>query len=239
MTYLLALIAGIAGAVAGYFLGATLGFGVAGALGVSDFEGGRGMLAAFVLGPAGGLAGLILSAWLVIRYRGGHRSFGAVIKRLGLVALGIAVIAAAALGYMYMTQPILNPSGRTPQLAFEIRLPPGTPLNVKRDVQLNTEKNIMPGSFAAETRVDADRPVITGVVDVYFRSRWRLLVLKAEGEPERVFSLKLAASPGHMKEFSAWQHVDFVGDPGPQPPRKATPADAFDIRYRLIWPGRD
>ena len=109
----------------------------------------------------------------------------------------------------------------------------------KREVQLNTEKNIMPGDIAAETRTDGDRPVITGRVEVYFRSSWRLLVLKGPSEPDRIFSLKLAASPGHMQEFSAWQQVSFIGEPGPQPPRKAGQGDAFEIRYRVIWPHRE
>ena len=118
MTYLLAPIAGIVGAASGWLLAAVVGDQVAAAMGVSTFEGGRGMLAAFVIGPIGGLAGLVLGVWLVLRYYGGHRSFGAVSGRMALVALGIGAMAAAVLGYLYKTQPILNPNGLPPQLAF-------------------------------------------------------------------------------------------------------------------------
>jgi hypothetical protein len=60
MIYILAFLAGVIGAGAGFFLAAVLGSVLAGALGGSSFEGAAGYLAVFGFGPVGGLIGLIL-----------------------------------------------------------------------------------------------------------------------------------------------------------------------------------
>ena len=73
--------------------------------------------------------------------------------------------------------------------------------------------------------------MISGGVELAFRTTQRILVLKIKGEPDRLFRLELSGKPGHSDEFGAWQHVDFVAD-GPIQPRPATAADQFDIRYR-------
>jgi hypothetical protein len=54
------------------------------------------------------------------------------------------------------------------------------------------------------------------------------------GEPARIFDLKLPARPGHMKNFGPWRRVDFVAT-GDQQPRRATDADAYDIRTRVVY----
>ena len=56
MTYLLAALAGLAGAAAGWFIAAALGNAIAGAMGVTDFEGARGMAAVGGFGPIGAAA---------------------------------------------------------------------------------------------------------------------------------------------------------------------------------------
>ncbi len=57
MSILRAVIGGIAGILIGYFIAAFASSIVMGWFGVSDFEGGRGMAAAFAFGPLGGLLG--------------------------------------------------------------------------------------------------------------------------------------------------------------------------------------
>jgi hypothetical protein len=71
MIYILAFLAAVIGAGAGFFLAAALGGVLAGALGVSSFEGAAGYLAVFGFGPVGGLVGLILGLALVFRYKAG------------------------------------------------------------------------------------------------------------------------------------------------------------------------
>jgi hypothetical protein len=56
-------------------------------------------------------------------------------------------------------------------------------------------------------------------------------VLKIKGEPDRLFTLKLSSKPGHSDDFGPWQPIDFVAE-GAGQPRKATPADQYEIRYR-------
>lgn len=50
--------------IGGYFAAALLSNIVMGWYCVSDFEGGRGMVAAFLFGPLGGLVGLATSGWV-------------------------------------------------------------------------------------------------------------------------------------------------------------------------------
>lgn len=242
MTFILAVLGGILGAALGWTAAAFITVVITGYLGVSDFEGARGMLAVWGIGPFGGLLGLIGGIWLVLRARG-LRTFKAAAIRMPLVIGGIAALTAGGLWIAYEMRPNLNDNGAPPLLLFEIRLPAGTEIPASRDaigINLATEKNTMPGVvFTGQDRMDGDRPVITGSVEMYFRSSWRLLELKLPGEPDRLFVLKLASRPGHDKEFRDWEHVTHVADTGDNRPRIAGPQDAFDIRYRVAWPGED
>jgi hypothetical protein len=115
MTYVLALLGAIVGAAIGAFLGFTVAAILAPMLGISSFEGASGYFAVLFGGPLGGLLGLVLGAVLVLRKRG-HPGFGAIAGRLGLVVLGIALIAGGVLGFLYLTQDTVNPNGSAPQL---------------------------------------------------------------------------------------------------------------------------
>jgi MFS family permease len=242
MTFILAVLGGILGAAFGWTAAAFAAIVISGYLGVSDFEGARAMGAIWGVGPIGGLVGLIVGIWLVMRARG-VRGFTATALRMPLVIGCIAALTAGGFWIAWEMRPDLNSNGAPPRLLFEIKLPAGTKLPASRDaigINLATEKNTMPGTLVAgEDRMDGDRPVITGSVEIYFRSSWRLLELKLPGESDRLFVLKLASRPGHDKEFRDWEHVTHVADTGDNRPRMAGPQDAFDIRYRVAWPGED
>ncbi|HYD14954.1 MAG TPA: hypothetical protein VEA77_01000, partial [Hyphomicrobium sp.] len=90
---------------------------------------------------------------------------------------------------------------------------------------------------ASAARQDGDRPVLVGEVELYYRSSFRLLELKATGLPEHLFVLHLGARPGHDKDFRDWQQVSNVGN-GTDRPRQATAEDAYHIRYRVVWPDK-
>jgi hypothetical protein len=62
-----AILAGIVGIVIGYVAAVFLSYAIMGALGASDFEGMRGMTAAFTFGPLGALLGLGFGIWLALR----------------------------------------------------------------------------------------------------------------------------------------------------------------------------
>lgn len=231
MTLLLSLLAGIAGAAIGWIAAAALTLALGGVLGVSDFEGGRGMLAIWGIGPLGGLAGLIAGIVLVLRKRGGF-SLGAIAWRLPLVIAGIVALVAAGFWWMYETRPILNTNGPAPRLAFEVRLPPGVAAADGVKAELHTEKNKMPGLVSRDApRTDNGRALLTGSVELYYRSGWRLLEIRMPGQLDRIFKLNLPASPRRTTEMTRWQKADFIA----AQPRKSGPDEAFEIRYRVLW----
>src|SRR4029450_11668230 len=98
MLYLVALIAGMAGAVAGWFVTGALAAWIAGLFGMSDFEGGRGMFAFLFVGPLGGLVSMLLAIWAVLRVGKGRARLGPTLGRIGLVVAGIAAGGGAGVG---------------------------------------------------------------------------------------------------------------------------------------------
>ena len=153
MTLLLSLLAGIAGAAIGWIAAAALTLLLGGLFGISDFEGGRGMLAIWGIGPLGGLAGLVAGIVLVLKKRGGF-SLGAIAWRLPLVIAGIVALASFTMWWVYETRPILNTSGPAPRLAFEVRLPPGVAAADGVKAELHTEKNKMRKEESKDERND-------------------------------------------------------------------------------------
>jgi MFS family permease len=234
VTYSLAAIGGLIGAI---LLWLSTGF-IADFLlelsGMSAREGGRAMLAFFAYGPFGALVGFGLGVWLVLHQRGAHRSIAAVAGAIVTAVLMVAAIYGAVIGYFALTDDVLVRNGPPPQLHFELRLPAGTVLPDKLDgvrVDLDTNKN-QAFSTLTGTAADQGRPVIQGVVDLYFRASSRILVLKINGEPDRLFVLQLAANPPASTDFGPWQLVDYVADPG-QAPRQAGDGDDYHVRYRV------
>jgi hypothetical protein len=237
MTYVLALLAAIVGGA----IGTALGFFVAGALaavlGVTSFEGASGYFAVFIGGPIGCLIGIIAGAVWMLRRRG-VTGFGAISGRLGLVTVGIVVAAAAVIGMLYLSQDIVNPNGSAPQLAFEVRLPPGA--SAPSEIQLNTSKNRMPALMQKDyTRNEDGRMVVVGLVEMYYRTSQRLLVMNMPDKTDVLFNLKLPGVPKHSREFSAWHRADYIGEPGQSGTRKPTAAENYEIRYRAEWAGED
>ena len=238
MTLLLSLLAGIVGAAIGWIGAAALTMALGGLFGVSDFEGGRGMLAIWGIGPLGGLAGLVAGIVLVLRRRGGF-SLGAIAWRLPFVIAGIVALVSFGLWWVYETRPVLNTSGPAPQLAFEVRLPPGLapPADLAAvKAELHTEKNKMPGLVSRDGPLtDGGRTVLAGSVELYYRSGWRLLEIRMPGQLDRIFKLNLPSSPRRSTGMTGRQKADFVAEPGLSQPRKAGPDEAFEIRYRVLW----
>jgi hypothetical protein len=238
MTTVFAILGGLAGAVAGWVAAAAIAIFLSGYYGVSDFEGARSMTAIFFFGPIGGLIGLIIGVWLALRLRAGKKVGGkAVAARLPVVLAAVAGLVVATIGVLYWYSPILNPNGPAPRLAFEIRLPAGLAIPASGiDINLITEKNSMPATLdTGAAREESGRPVISGSVELAYRSSWRIVELKTPNTPEQLFVLRTGARPGHDPSFGQWEHVSSVGN-GTSHPRLATPEDAYDIRYRVIWP---
>lgn len=247
MTYLLAALAGLAGAAAGWFIAAAIGSMIAGAMGVTNFEGARGMLAAWVFGPVGAVAGLCVGLWLVLRYVGGFTSFGDIAWRGGAVTLALVAIAAAAVVFRLHTLPMLG-GGRSlpPQLIFEIRVPVALALPAERHllkIELHTDKNsadaLLTGPWPPPAGGDSDARIIAGLVDLYFRTSRRMIVMKLPDGRSMLFEPKLRANPAASPELGAWQAIDWVDEPDAKQPRRPRADEALAIRYRVRWPGAD
>lgn len=234
LTYLLAFLGGVAGALLGWIVTGFLADFVLGLQGMSEREGGRAMVAFFTVAPFGALAGLILGVWLVLRYQGGYRGFANLAGRGALVIAGIGAAVALGLWGYIGSEDILAKNGPPPQAKFEIRLPANAvPAKLEGlSIDLNTTRNTMPATLGG-ARNEGGRPVIPGEVDLYFRTTSRILVLRVPGEPERLFVLKLAGNPGAQAEFGPWQRVDYIDDQPQQAPRKGSEGDDYEIRYRV------
>jgi len=99
-------------------------------------------------------------------------------------------------------------------------------------VDLDTDKNQMFSTLTG-TATDDGRPVLQGVVDLYFRTWSRILALHIKGEPDRLFMLKLPANPPASPDFGPWQRVDSIDDKPGQEPRKAGDGHRYEARYRV------
>jgi hypothetical protein len=235
VTWLLALLAALIGAGLGFIAGAGLASVLAPVLGISSFEGAAGYFAVFLGGPVGALLGLVGAPLLVLRWRG-HRTLSAAAGRLAVVIAGVVGLAALAVGAFWWMRPIVNAGGPAPQLVFEIRLPPGVaPPKPGDDIlELQTSQNRMPAS-AVEIREDQGRPVVSGNVEMYYRTSSRLLVLTMPDKKDVLFDIRVGRSPARIKSFGAWTPADWIAEPGREQPRKATAADQYEIRFRVEW----
>jgi hypothetical protein len=241
VTYVLAMIAAIVGAAIGWFATGALAGWIAGALGMSDFEGQRGMFAFFVVGPVGGVLGMVLSAWFVLRMRAGRPSFWRTLPRLALVLVGIVLLVRAGIWVRLHTLDTYT-NAAPPTLEFEIRVPramaAADPSAVR--VELHTDRNVGEGHLADRwVPDDGDHAVVTGSVELSLKTVSRLLVVTFPDQPARLFSLPLARDPPANPVASAWQSPTRIAVAGEEAARAAPPGDAVEMRYRVQRAGDD
>ncbi|MFO1082121.1 MAG: hypothetical protein U1E23_16010 [Reyranellaceae bacterium] len=236
MTLLLALLLALVGGGVGFLAGAAVAAALAPMLGISSFEGAAGYFAVFVGGPIGGLIGLVVGPWLVLR-RAGFRGLGAMLPRLLAAIGGVAGLAAAVVAAFWMLRPIVNANGPAPRLVFEIRLPPGAATK-GAEVELQTSKNSMPADLQDTTR-EGDRPVMRGSVELYYRVWDRTLVLRLPDRTDVLFILSLGLTPERSAAFGAWRPADYLAGANDAQPRRPGPADRYEIRSRVQWAGDD
>lgn len=235
MSYLLALLAGLAGAILGWMAAAMLGIGIAGALGVSDFEGAAGMFAVFGAGPVGALFGLAIGVVLVLRKRG-HRSFAAIMGRSLVVLALLAGFGGGGIKLLQMWQDDPGRNGPKPVAEFEIRAPKG--FEIERQglsVALHTDSAAIPADLRSDGPSSHDgHAIVKGGVALDARAARRILVLSLPHQPNRLFQLDLPATPKIAAEFGTWRKADFIDDPATdRAPRKAPDGDGFEIRVRV------
>ena len=135
-----------------------------------------------------------------------------------------------------MSWPATISSPRTappPQLHFEIALPEDAkpPANGV-SVDLNTDKNTMPSTFAMTTA--GGRSVIKGQVDLYFRTLapHPRSTHAGRARPPVPSSGLRRIRPGR-RIFSAWRPVDEIADGPDGALRKGKETDDYRLRYRV------
>jgi MFS family permease len=232
MTYLLAILAGIAGAAIGWFASAMAALVLGGMSGMSDFEGGRAMFAFLGIGPIGGLIGLIAGILLALRYHGKFTGFGNLAGRGVMVLVAIATLVAGGILIRLYTLPDLDHP--LPRIVFEIRLPPDAKSPEKKAVKitLDTDKNQTDALLETKWLTqDGGRQVLHGFVDLYKRTTNRLLVLKIAGEPDRLFTVKLWGNPGANPVFTEWEQVEYIA--AEDGLRRADDDDKYEFRFKV------
>jgi hypothetical protein len=237
MIYVGALFAGIVGAIVGWFVSGVLALWIAGLCGMSDFEGGRGMFAFLVVGPIGGIAGMIGAAWFVLRQHFGLLPGGGVLLRVIGVIAGIAALVATGIGIRLATLDTYT-NTLPPQLQFELRVP--TALAGPRDaiaIDLDTDKNVAHALIGDDWRDEGATRVLTGLVSLDFKTTSRLLVVSLPDQPKRLFRLRLDRDPDATPALSEWQPPDFTDVPGEEKAQRARPDDPLALRYRVELPG--
>lgn len=235
MVYFLAAVAGATGAFGGWLLtGAVIAFFAA----TFGIPGPDAATASFtVLGPLGGLIGLVVGIAMVLRLKGGFRARGELMRRGAFTILFIAVAGGGAfhLGSSALAHLGVNP--QPPAVAFEIRLPPialSEELRSETQVELHTDRNQAVAQLNGKWSVTEDgRPVLTGSVPIAYATTQRTVILNLPGEPSRLFRLRLAPNPSASETFSPWHQVDFI-DNGSATPERARPDAGFAIRYRVL-----
>jgi MFS family permease len=235
MRVILAILAGLVGAAAGWAATAFGALIISGYLGMSDFEGGRAMTAFFGFGPVGGLLGLVAGIWLALRAGSPDRNLGVMAKR-GAIALGaIVLLAAGVFAYLSTFDEVAERNGPTPLAEFEIRLPAGMPAPAREGLRivLDTDKNQTDAALHTDwLRKDGARAVLVGSVPLYVNTTQRIIVLRSTGRPDFLFKLKLAGDPRGSPAMGPWQKVDFAAEAQMQP-RPPQAGEDYEIRYRV------
>jgi hypothetical protein len=187
-------------------------------------------------GLAGAAAALAVAIVLTVYFRTGYRSARDIVRHglaaalvLGLLAFVAYDMRHAALAYLG-----INPS--KPSVEFEIRLPKTAASAVTgTQVELHTDRNQTLAKVQAALASDDDgHSVLRGSVALDFRTTDRVVILNLPGQAQRLFKLRLAASPSHSDQFGPWHLADRVVSPKSGETPRPEPDDTFAIRYRVL-----
>jgi len=186
-------------------------------------------------GLAGVATALAVAIFLTIYFRSGYRSARDILRHGLATTAVLGLLAFAAYDMRHAAQAYLGINPTKPAVEFEIRLPKAAAFTVAEgQVELHTDRNQtlakVQGALASD---DDGRSVIRGSVRLDYRTTERVVVLNLPGQAQRLFKLRLAASPSHSDQFGPWHRADRVASPMGEPAR-SEPNDAFAIRYRVL-----
>ncbi len=232
MAYLVAIVAGLIGAAAGWIAGHAL------QPTISEYAALLPDIPAFGRGARGvdpetigAVIGVLIPAGLALRFYGGYRTVPALAWRSLVVVTAVAAFGTATLRVGAVVFDQFGMNAGAPSVAFEIRLPAGLePSRADVQIELQTDRNQMIAS-PIEIARESDHALLRGAVPILFRTTQRMIVLSLPGEPVRVFKLRLSESPSRHGDFGPWQEAELAAAAAQRPRR-----DAGDvaIRYRVF-----
>lgn len=232
MKIIVAFLAGLLGAVAGFFAGLGIGMLLVDVLRISSFEGQSGYFV-FFIAAAGCLVGFFAAVILTLIFYGGHRRIGALAGRVALIVIALAAI--VTVGIQVRLANLEHFSGPNPRMLFEIRLPEGAPVPNRADINIELHAGSQRVGPQLEDNWiwhDGNRPVLSGFTPLYTRTSPRLLIVSLPGTPKLIFSIKLASTPRTAKFYGDWQRVDYLDDgKADTQPRKPNKNETYEIRY--------
>lgn len=243
MRYILGLLSGLLGMLAGWFGLAFLVVSLAG----HDQDGGIAMGAFFNIGPFGGLVGLVAGIWLFAKIgivREGAalpdavssgalpdaELSGATARQRTRISRPVAVAVLLIAGgiafwgwYEFIRSPYLTHGFMTLDLQF--RLPPGMNLPSSNDdvhVAVDEVHGHAIGLLGESWRGhDGNRQVVLATASLMYKTSYRAVSLSLPGVPLETWRLDLSSDPDPTPGFSPWR----LG--------AGTPATKIEMSFRL------
>jgi hypothetical protein len=210
--------------------------GMAGLKGPTVVESADSWTGLLTSGLAGAAAATAVAIVLTLYFRGGYRSTRDIARHSAATVVAVGLLAFAAYDMRHAAFDYLGINASKPAVEFEIRLPDAAALAVAAgtpQVELHTDMNQTLAKVRQGLASTEDgRTVLRGSVPLDFRTTDRIVVLNLPGQPQRLFKLRLAASPSHSDQFGPWHLADRVAPIQANGP--AAPNDAFAIRYRVL-----
>ncbi|HEV7601374.1 MAG TPA: acriflavin resistance protein [Bradyrhizobium sp.] len=189
-------------------------------------------------GLAGAAAATAVAIVLTLYFREQYRSPRDIARGLAASLVAVALLGFVAYDMRHAAFDYLGINSAKPAVEFEIRLPNAAALAVMAggtQIELHTDKNQTLAKLREGLASTEDgRTVLRGSVPLDFRTTDRIVVLNLPGQPQRLFKLRLAASPSHSDQFGPWHLADRVTPATANEPVRTTPNDAFAIRYRVL-----
>jgi hypothetical protein len=173
----------------------------------------------------GSAVGALTGAWLaLILVRAGKA-----VQRGALIALLMAVLGGAAV----MTDSFDWPkTSGTPVVRYELRLPPGTLLPDRSNVDLTVwTDHSGQGCYIDNISASGDRPEIAGNLVLQTTNLHPTMSLRLNGTMEGYWELPIKPDAPLDKTFGPWQRINFIASPRLGLP--PLPLGDYEIRYRV------
>ncbi len=236
MTFLIFLVWGLFGFVAGAMIGTELGP----LFGFRHMEGSSAIFGTLFGGPCGAVVGGVLGLVLSRRFAGSPGTLKALAA--GPVTLAALVVGGTFLFETIRTSDLVDSSGGTKSIGYRVRLPVGapSPAGERIGVELRSEKeNPACSIYSAPYGLtqEGGRFIVSGDCPIRYATAKRVIAVRIADGPNLLFRLRMQARPEVIPySASAWYPVDEVQDTaaGSQP----RPPKADEAGYEVLMSAR-